>query len=236
MHREYYRWHSPSLGREMELLIFGHAGLPGIVFPTSCGRFFEFEDRGMIASVEHKLQRGELQLVCVDSVDAESWYNRNVPPRWRIARQIQYEAYVLTEVLPLLRQRNADARPIALGCSFGGYHAANIALRHPELFMGFLSMGGAFELSSFLDGYYDEDCYFNLPTHFVSNLNDGWQLDRYRRGTYVLATGVHDMCWNDNEVLARALRGKGVPCRLEVWGGDTGHDWPWWQRMLQTYL
>jgi len=24
--------------------------------------------------------------------------------------------------------------------------------------------------------------------------------------------------------------------RLDVWGDNTGHDWPWWQRMAQVYL
>ena len=42
-------------------------------------------------------------MFCVDSVDAESWYNRDVPPRWRIARHVQYENYVMEEVLPFIR-------------------------------------------------------------------------------------------------------------------------------------
>jgi len=40
MHRAYHRWHSPSLGRDMELLVYGHAGARVLVFPTSQGRFF----------------------------------------------------------------------------------------------------------------------------------------------------------------------------------------------------
>ena len=236
MDREYHRWHSPRLGRDMELLVFGHAGLPCLVFPTSCGRFFEFEDRHMVAAVADKIERGDLQLFCVDSLDAESWYNRGVGPRWRIARHVQYETYIMDEVLPLLRQKNSNPRITALGCSFGGYHAANIALRHPDVFTGFLSMSGAFDLTGFLGGYYDDDCYFNLPLDYIPNLTDPWLLDRYRRNTYVLATGVHDMCWNDNEQLARVLRERGIPCQLDVWGDNAGHDWPWWQRMLTTYL
>jgi len=236
MDREYHRWHSPRLGRDMELLVFGHAGLPCLVFPTSCGRFFEFEDRHMVAAVADKIERGDLQLFCVDSVDAESWYNRGVGPRWRIARHVQYEAYIMDEVLPLVRRKNPNPRITALGCSFGGYHAANIALRHPDVFTGFLSMSGAFDLTGFLGGYYDDDCYFNLPLDYIPNLTDPWLLDRYRRNTYVLATGVHDMCWNDNEQLARVLRERGIPCQLDVWGDNAGHDWPWWQRMLTTYL
>src|ERR1700757_2031425 len=157
MKREYHKWFSPSLGREMELLVFGHNGLPAIVFPTSCGRFFEFEDRGMVGAVNDKLEHGRAQLFCVDSVDSESWYNRNVPPRWRIARHMQYEEYVMREVVPLVRRQNKSSQLVATGCSFGGYHAMNISLRHPDAFTAMLSMGGAFDTSSFLSGYYDDD-------------------------------------------------------------------------------
>ena len=124
MNREYHKWHSPRLGRDMELLVFGHAGLPVIVFPTSGGRFFEFEDRGMIGALSGKIDAGQLQVYCVDSVDMESWYNRNVPPRWRIARHVQFDDYLIHEVMPLVRQKNQDPHLVALGCSFGGYHAA----------------------------------------------------------------------------------------------------------------
>ena len=120
----------------------------------------------MIGAVAHKIDAGEIQLYCVDSVDAESWYNRDVPPRWRIARHVQYENYLIDEVLPLIRQKNFDPHLVSLGCSFGGYHAVNIALRHPDRFTGFLSMSGAFDLSNFLGGYYDQDVYFNMPPHY----------------------------------------------------------------------
>jgi len=235
MRRQYHKWYSPRLERDMELLIFGHGGLPAVVFPTSCGRFFEFEDRGMVGSIEGKIDAGQVQLFCVDSVDGESWYNRDVPPRWKIARHIQYESYILEEVLPLVRQLNRSPHLATMGCSFGGFHAATIALRHPDIFTGFLSMSGAFDMKSFLRGYYDQDCYFNLPLDFIPQLSDSWYLDRYRHNTYILATGEHDQCWDDNERLARVLRDKGIPCRLDVWGDGTGHDWPWWQRMLQAY-
>jgi esterase/lipase superfamily enzyme len=236
MKRDYHKWFSPSLGRDMELLVFGHAGFPAIVFPTSQGRFFEFEDRGMVNTVHDKLEHGHLQLYCVDSVDNESWYNRNVPPRWRIARQVQYQQYIMNEVCPLVRQGNQYSGLGSIGTSFGGYHAMNIALRHPDVFTAMLSMSGAFDPSNFLSGYYDDDCYFQIPMHYLPNMEDSWYLDRYRRNSYVLATGVHDQCWNDNERMAQVFRNKSIPCRLDVWGDNTGHDWPWWQRMLATYL
>ena len=238
MNREYHRWWSKDLGRDMELLVFGHGGVAAVVFPTSRGRFYEFEDRGMVHALNDHLDGGRLQLFCVDSVDGESWYNRGVGPDWRVARQVQYEHYVLRDVLPLIRQKNPHGRLISIGCSFGGYHAVNIALRHPHLFSGFLSMSGAFDLRKlgFLNGFYNENCYFNLPLDYVPNIHDHDYLETMRRNTYVLATGVHDQCWDDNERMAAAMRAKGIPVRLDVWGENAGHDWPWWQRMAQTYL
>lgn len=238
MRREYRKWHSPTLGREMELLIFGHDGLPAVVFPTSQGRFYEFEDRGMVAALQDKIEGGRLQLICVDSVDAESWYNRGVGPDWRIARHVQYEQYILREVLPLVRSMNHRPSLASVGCSLGGYHAINIALKHPQLFTGCLSMSGAYDMRGlgFLNGFYNDNCYFNLPLDYLPNLNDHHTLERMRHNTYVLATGVHDQCWNDNERLAAILRAKHIPVRLDVWGDNARHDWPWWQRMAQVYL
>ena len=236
MVREYHKGYSSRLGRAMELLIFGHAGLPIVVFPTSRGRFYDFEDRGMIAALAGKIDAGELQLFCVDSVDAESWYNRTAAPRQRIQRQLLYEDYLLHEVLPLVRQRNSDPRLLTLGCSFGGYHAVNIALRHPDVFTGFLSLSGAFDLTGFLGGYYDQDCYFNLPTHYLPNLTDPWFLERFRRNRYVLATGRDDQCLAQNLALDRVLTTLDVPHELHVWDDKNSHDWPTWQRMASEYL
>jgi esterase/lipase superfamily enzyme len=236
MRRDYHKWYSPSLGRDMEMLIFGDGGLPALVFPTSCGRFFEFEEFGMCSAIGDKLERGEVQLFCVDSVDAESWYNRDVPPRWKIARQLQYEAYCMHEVMPLLRQMNWSPSRIALGCSFGGYHAANLSLRHPDDFTGFLSMGGAFDTTRFLHGFHDEDVYFNEPLQYIPNVHDYFQLEKMRRSTYVLATGEWDICRGFNEDMARVFAAKGIPCRHDVWGDHSMHDWPYWKQMLQTYL
>ena len=89
VNREYHRWYSQRLNREMELLVHGHAGAPVLVFPTSQGRFFEYEDRGMVATLGDFLENGWFQLYCVDSVDAESFYNWWTHPVNRIQRHLQ---------------------------------------------------------------------------------------------------------------------------------------------------
>ena len=81
MQREYQRWTSPALSRDMEMLVFGHAGAPVLVCPTSIDRFYQYEDFGMVSALSTHLEQGWLQLFCVDSVDGESWCNRGIPPR-----------------------------------------------------------------------------------------------------------------------------------------------------------
>jgi esterase/lipase superfamily enzyme len=220
----------------MELLVFGHAGTAVLVFPTSGGRFYEFEDHGMVAALAGRIDAGEVQLYCLDSVNAESWYNRAIHPRARIARHMQYEEYLLNEIVGLVRERNREGKLITLGCSFGGYHAVNLALRRPDTFSGFVSLSGAYDLSAFLDGYYDEDCYYHLPTHYLPNLNDRWYLDRYRANRFVMATGWDDHCLSENQNLDRILNEKGIAHRFDVWNAENSHDWPTWRRMVGEYF
>lgn len=235
MKREYHKWYSSRLGREMELLAYGHDGVPWLVFPTSQGRFFEFEDRKMVATVADRLENGSLQLYCVDSVDAESWYNKRIHPHHRVERHLQYEDYLLHEVVPLMKRTGSHVLG-ATGASFGGYHALNFALRHPDIVTHCMTMSAAFDIKQFLNGYYDQDCYFNSPHDYLRNMSDPWYLDQYRRNWYVLATGEHDFCWADNERLAKVMREKQMNHRLDVWGDGTGHDWPWWTNMARAYL
>ena len=62
MNREYHKWWSWRLNRDMELLVFGHAGAKVLVFPTRDGRFHEYEDLRMTQVLRPKLEAGQLQL------------------------------------------------------------------------------------------------------------------------------------------------------------------------------
>jgi esterase/lipase superfamily enzyme len=218
----------------MDLLVFGHGGTPYIVFPTSMGSFHEYEDTGMVGALAGKLAHGHLQLFAVSSVDSESWYNKQAHPRQRVDRARQYEDYLINEVVPLIQQRNGG--PIGVtGCSFGALHAMLVALRRPDLFRQCVVMGGAFDIRRFLDGYYDDDCYFLNPVDFLPNLQDPWLLDRMRENKWVFATGDRDICLDDTRHMAHLLSSKGIPVHLHVWN-DSEHDWPQWRAMAQAYL
>jgi esterase/lipase superfamily enzyme len=236
MNREYHKRYSQDLQRDMEVLVFGHAGLPAVVFPTSMGRFYDYEDRGMIGVIAPKIERGELHCFCVDSVDAESWYNRGVCPRLRAERHVQYEKYMVNEFLPWVRSRNTDPRLTVTGCSFGGYHSVNFALKHPDVVTQCVSMSGAFDIHQFLDGYYDDTCYFNCPQDYLPNLGDEWYLERFRRMRIVLGSSDWDVCLDQNAKLSEKLNAKGVPHWLDVYQDHSPHDWPLWRRMAGKYF
>ncbi|RRR66990.1 MAG: esterase [Candidatus Viridilinea halotolerans] len=234
MQRNYHRWHSPSLGRDMELLIFGHAGAPVIVFPTSHGRFHEFEDRGMVAALGEQIEQGWFQLFCVDSVFGESWYNYTRDTDARMWREEQYEHYLLTELLPLIRQLNANPYLIATGCSFGASEAVIFALRHPGVVNRVLGLSGLYDMRRFFSTY-TQGLYFHNPVDFVPNLNDTWTLDRLRTTDFILVTGRDDPNAWSNELLSSQLWEKNVGNALRLWDGWC-HDWPYWKEMLTCYI
>ncbi|NWF83193.1 MAG: esterase family protein [Bryobacteraceae bacterium] len=237
MNREYHKWWSSRLNRDMELLVFGHAGQPVLVFPTSMGKFYEYEDRGMVGAIAGQIEQGHVQLFCVDSVDTESWYCKWAHPSGRVWRHIQYEDYILNEVLPLMRQRSGRRRVAVTGASFGGFHCTNFALRHPDCVSHCISMSGAYDIHPFLDGYWDDNCYFNCPTAFVPNTDDPWYLGQYRSDIrWIFAAGEHDICRAANEQISGIFHAKGIPHWYDFWGLGAVHDWPLWREMARKYF
>lgn len=235
MNREYHRWHSPALNREMELLVFGHAGAKVLVFPTSLGKYYEWEDRGMIGALGEHLERGWIQLFCVDSIDAESWYARWAHPGGRAWRHVQYENYLVNEVVPLMRLKNANPFTMTTGASFGAYHAANFAFRHPELVRRMIGMSGVYDVRGWTDGYHDDNIYFNNPVEYLPNEHESWRLEQLRSMDIILVTGKDDPNRAGTENLSSILWNKGIGNALRLWDG-WAHDWPWWRDMIRLYI
>jgi esterase/lipase superfamily enzyme len=219
----------------MELLVFGHHGAPMLVFPTSQGKFYEYEDRGMVGALHEQIERGWIQLICVDSIDSESWYCRWAHPSGRVVRHMQYEHYLLNEVVPFVRSFNGNDFWMTTGCSFGAYHALNIALRHPWLFRRAIGLSGIYDIRGWTDGFYDDNIYFNNPVDYTANLHDPQQIGALQRMDIIIATGQDDANRQSSEQLSANLWKHGVGNALRLWDG-WAHDWPWWQQMILTYV
>ena len=242
MNREYHEWISPNLHRKMELLVFGHSGARVIVFPTRGGRFFDYENFGMLDALKDSIEAGNIQLFCVDSVDFESFYCFWVHPRGRIERHIRYEAYIMEEVLPFSLKKNKNSFVITHGCSLGAYHAVNFALRHPHIFSKTVGFSGRYDLTeqtdgyaNLLEGYYDEDVYFHMPSHYLPNLKDESVLSSLRNMEITLVVGERDVFLDNNIKLSEALVQKGINHSLHIWE-NTAHSAKYWRRMAGSFI
>jgi len=237
-HESYYKWFSPRLNREMELLVYGDRGAPVIVFPTSGARFYEWKDFLMIDALADKIDAGYVQLFCVDSVSLESWYNDYSHPRERVMRHNQWEAYLKDELIPFIRAYNSNGFLITVGTSFGAYLAVNFALKNPELVRKTIGMSGAYSIERMLEGYYDDDCYFNCPVAYVPNLSDHQLLTAIRGMEINLVTSDWDVgiCRESTYQMSKALDTKSIGHKLDDWPDHTGHDWPYWRHMIRSYL
>lgn len=246
MDREYHKWFSPLLQRNMELLVFGHSGTPVLFFPTRTARFYDYENWHIIDAMAQKINDGHIQVFCVDSVDAESFY-APIHPTDKIKRHLQYEAYIMEEVLPFIRRTNIstsvdDTGITVAGCSLGGYHALNLVLKHPQYFQKVVGMSARYDLTlsarefpDLLNGYFDESVYYNMPTKYLPNLTDPVILDQIRKLNIVLVIGRQDPFYENNQHLSRALTAKQIPHHLYVWD-EEAHRPRQWRMMVQWYL
>lgn len=238
---EYYRWHSPNLHHDMELKVYGYYGKPVLVFPAQAGKFYDFENFGMVDAVSGFIESGKIKLFCVDSIDHQSWANFNIHPADRARRHEDYDRYITDEVAPFIKSNcaNSDEKVTTTGCSMGGYHAGNFFFRHPEIFDGVISLSGLFLLRIFVGDFVDDLVYFNSPLLFLPGLNDPYYLDLYRRSQIIICAGQG--AWEDEMVAdAKAMQSmlaqKNIPAWIDLWGSDVNHDWFWWRKQLPFFL
>lgn len=242
MNREYHRWYSDRLHREMELLVFGHAGAKVLVFPTRDGRFFEYENLGLVNLLHDRIQDGYLQLFCVENITWETFYCFWKHPADRMSRHIQYEEYLLNEVLPFMASKNSHSCTIAHGCSLGAFYAASLAFRYPHFFQKLCAFSGRYDLTlavesfqNMFDGYYDQNIYFHTPTHFLPQLECHWRLSALRNMDMVFTIGKEDPFLSNNHLLSDILWSKGIWHAMHEWEGRA-HRGRYWRQMVNLYL
>ena len=143
-----------------------------------------------------------------------------------------YERVITHDVFDLARRECSVARVAVCGASLGAYHAANIAFRHPDAVSHRISLSGAFDISSFFDGYYDDNIYFNSPYDYMPNIDDPW---KFNHMGIILGTDEWDNTRHESMRLSHILNSKGIQHFLDDrrW---CGHDWNYWCDMLPYYL
>jgi len=173
MERRITGWFSPNLQMEMPLVAYGHAGQTLLMLPTAAADYLEYERFYLVNSIKPFIDAGRIRAYSINSVNRWSLLNEQMPPKLKAELLTRYDRYIVDEVLPLIRNDNGPAaRPITTGASLGAFLAANEYFKHPDLFRGTIPMSGSYDIHSYLNGYYDDNVYFNNPVDYLSNLND----------------------------------------------------------------
>lgn len=241
MHIERRSHYSGSLNREMYFNVYGHAGKPMVVFPSSGGSQEEYEAFGMINALEYFINNGIIKVYTPNSIDSESWLANWKHPYDMGETHNAYDSYIIHEFLPLIRyESNWHFGLIATGCSMGAFHAVNFGLRHPDVFDVVIAQSGVYDARFFCGEFGDaESIYYNSPIDYLSNMSDSWYLDKYRNNAFIISVGQGD--WEGPHVadirrLQDVFNNKSIPGWFDYWGFDVSHDWIWWRHQIPYFI
>ncbi len=238
MKRVTHNWFSSSLNKEMNLICYGYFGYALLLFPALETDYMEYENSQTIDSIGNFINNGTLKAYTIDSIIGESWLNKSNSAEVKAMLQQNYNKYIDEEVVPFIhRDCGGNVPIIACGASTGGFLAVNAFFRSPELFAGVIGMSGNYDLKMYTDGYFDDNCYFNSPIDFLSNLNDENIIDELNTKNIIIACGQgENEDPHSSKLLSDILRSKNINHWLDIWGLDMHHNWPTWQKMLPYFL
>lgn len=242
MEIRYFKHWSSHLGRDMEFKVYGSGGGKAVMFiPCQGGRFFDFEGFKMIDYWAKWIEAGQCTVYSVDCIDNEAWAAKGADNRWRIENHEKWFNYITTELVPYIHHLQGNGYGImTFGCSMGAMHAANLYYRRPDLFDRMFAISGLYDSHEFFGDYCDNLVYDNCPCYYLANLpQDHYYMGLYNSQKSLIVCGQG--AWE--EPLLASTRWldticcqKGIGTRFEYWGYDVDHDWPWWYKMVDTYV
>lgn len=240
MHKYTYSWYSERLNQEMPIAVYGHYGLPLLMFPTASADFLEYERFKLIAAMGDLINSGQVKIYSIDSINKEAWGNRRMHSHDKAVRSQQFMEYVANEVVPYIYTTcgGGEQPIITSGASMGAFYAANALFKYPEVITGMVGMHGVYDISPYCGDYFDDDCYFSSPVSYLANLNDDYYLPRLRAKQHIHILTSRGMWENPQHSidLSNVLKSRGIPHNLDIWGHDIPHDWPAWFKMLSFYM
>lgn len=243
---EYFKEYSQCLQRDMEYKVYGHGGLPLLVFPAQDGHFYDFEAFGMVDSVHQYLEDGQIQLFCVDSIDQESWSNKDGDTGHRLYMHEQWYYYIVDELVSRIFEINAYANGhyasgiMTTGCSLGASHAANFMFRRPDIFNGCVALSGYYDSDVFFGEYHNDIIYRNWPIQYLHGMdNDHPYIEMYRQCKIILCCGqgpFEEEMIRSTKRMEELLQYKNIPAWIDYWGYEVKHDWDWWRVQFPYFI
>ena len=240
---EYYKEFSSVLKRSMEFKVYGHKGKPCICFPTECGRFYDYENRGIIESMRWYIENGKIQLFCLDSLDSLSWLSNELQADKRMENQEKYFNYVLEEIVPKVFEINGSDSSngiMTFGIALGAMHALNFVIRRPDIFNQVLALSGIYHSGFYIKKYADELSFLNSPLDSLEKMkSDHPYVELYKKARIFICVGhgfYEDECIKDTKALEVEFKRLGIKAYIDYWGYDKPHDWPSWLEQVPYFL
>ena len=100
METNYFEFYSSNLDRTMPLKVYGSYGKPILFIPCQDGRFFDFENFHLTDTFAPWIEDGQCIVFAIDTIDIETWSDKNGDPYWRVRRHEQWIDYITREVVP----------------------------------------------------------------------------------------------------------------------------------------
>jgi esterase/lipase superfamily enzyme len=239
MQRELTSWYSPSLGRDMPIVTYGHYGFALLLVPTAAADYLEYERFQLIDTLRPWIDAGKVKVFSVNSMNTESWMNNEMQGEHKAIRHNQFNEYIYNEVVPFIRNSTSwDTQLIVSGASFGALHSMNLFLKRPDLINGVLAMSGVYDLTEYTKGFYDEQVYYNSPMHYMPNLTDHNILEQIRRSNHIhifSGSGAYEDPSSSGR-FAKILYDKNINYELDIWGEEWPHDWNTWRHLMPHYM
>lgn len=241
MQYEEVSWYSDRLHREMHIKIYSHYGYPVIAFPCQDKQSDDFSNNGMINALSELIESGRMKLYCLDSNDNETVSFEGWDKGHAGYMLEQYHQYLINEALHFVYDHQKGyCYPYLIGMSMGASHASNNFFRRPELFSGFISLSGEFNIAKFFNGYMDENIYNNSPINYLSNMNnDHTYINIYNQKTMIVCVGegAYEFLVRDSNVqLSQIAYEKNIHIDFNFWDSNSIHDWSSWLYQLPYFL
>lgn len=235
-----YTLHAEKLGRNLDLVVYGSAGKPVVAFPEGGTQCTTWENAGMVELLLPMIEAGDIQLICVESMDGSTWHGANLDDYYRLMNLEGYLDFVTGELLAFVRETlGSKELPLLCGAGTGATNAALAFVKHPELFGGLLAMSGNYNIRNFA----------------VRELNDEWlglsAVDVLGRAVqdevqkaaligkpiaFVVGQAEDDAELATQHEMEAACAVLGLDATFEYWGTDVNKDWYWYKEQTRQLL
>ena len=112
MKRELQSWFSPSLQKEMPIATYGDYGFALLLVPTAAADYLEYERFQLMDHLAPFIDAGKVKVFSIDSINNDSWMNKQLDPRYQSVRQQQWNNYIFNEVVPFIRNSTSAETPL----------------------------------------------------------------------------------------------------------------------------